>query len=94
MKGEMAEVLTEAYMSSEESEQEDGKLVYVVKTIPWESEDLKKRKRKLDRIHKKNQSKCSQDRAVKRVRKEGALSLLDRPEDCPNWPSVGDTDAS
>ena len=25
----------------------------VVKTVPWESEELKKRKRKLDRIHTK-----------------------------------------
>ena len=53
MKGEMAEVLTNAYMSSQESDQEDGRLVYVVKTVPWESEELKKRKRKLDRIHTK-----------------------------------------
>lgn len=38
-KGEMAEVLTDAfmYMSSEESDQEDGRLVYVVKTIPWKT---------------------------------------------------------
>ena len=77
MKGEMVEVLTEAYMSSEESDQDEGSL------FMWER----------DRIHKKYQSKRSQDRAVKCVTKKGAQSLLDRPEDCTNWASVSDTDA-
>ena len=45
MKNEMSEVITDAFMSSQESDQEDGKLVYVVKTDPWEREELKKRKR-------------------------------------------------
>ena len=53
IKGEMAEVLTDAYMSSMESDREDGRLVYVVKIALWESEELKERKRKLDRIHTK-----------------------------------------
>ena len=53
IKGEIAEVLTDAYMSSEESDQEDGRLIYALKTVPWESEELKKRKRRLDRIHTK-----------------------------------------
>ena len=45
-KGEMAEVLTEAYMSSEDSEyDESGKLLnYNVKDLAWESPKLKKRK--------------------------------------------------
>ena len=53
MKGEMTEVLTDAHMSSEEFDEEDGRLVYVVKTVPWEREELKNRKRKLDRIYTK-----------------------------------------
>jgi len=40
MKGEMAELLTDANMSSEESDQEDWSLVYVVRTVPWKSEEL------------------------------------------------------
>ena len=51
MKGEMSELLTDAKMSSEESDQEDWCHVYVVRTVPWKSEELQKRKRKLDRIH-------------------------------------------
>ena len=82
-----------SHVSSEESDQEDGRLLYVVKTIPWKSEELKKRKGKVDRIHTKNQSKRSQEWAVKRLRKQDALSYLNRPEDCPNWASVGDIDA-
>ena len=41
------------HMSSEESDQEDGRLLYVVKTIPWKGEELKKRKGNVDRIHTK-----------------------------------------
>ena len=70
MKGEMSELLTDAKMSSEESDQEDWCHVYVVRTVPWKSEELQKRKRKLDRIHThthKKKSKRSQERAVKEV---------------------------
>ena len=38
----MAEVLTDAYMSSQESDQEDERLVYVVKTVPWERREKEK----------------------------------------------------
>ena len=48
-KGRIAKILAEPYMSSEESGEEEGSKVYVIKTIPWESELLKKRKRKLDK---------------------------------------------
>ena len=44
-KGQVAEVLTEDRMSTEESSNEDDQLSYVVKTIPWESEKLRKRKK-------------------------------------------------
>ena len=47
-KGRIAKILAEPYTSSEESGEEEGSKVYV-KTIPWESELLKKRKRKLDK---------------------------------------------
>lgn len=39
MKGEMAELLTDANMSSEESDQEDWSLVNEVKTTAWKSEE-------------------------------------------------------
>ena len=78
-------MLTEDYMSSEESDTEDGKIVYVIKTIPWESNALKRKKKILDKIYKKGQSKRSQERAVKRVRREGALSLHEKPDNCPKW---------
>lgn len=56
-KGQVAEVLTEDYMSTEESSNEDDQLSYVVKAIPWESEKLIKRKKVLDKTHGKAQSK-------------------------------------
>ena len=46
-KGKIAEVLAEPYMSSEESGEEEGSKVYVVKSIPWESRLLKKEKKKV-----------------------------------------------
>lgn len=58
-KGQVAEVLTEDRMSTEESSNENDQLSYVVKTIPWESEKLRKRKKVLDKTHGKTQSKCS-----------------------------------
>ena len=87
-KGEVAEVLTEQFMSSEESEnEEDDKVIYVVKTIPWESEKLKKRKKRLDKEYNKTQTKCQNKRSVKRVRREGVSSRT-KPEDCPDWACV------
>ena len=75
-------------MSSEESGMEGDTLVYVVRTILRESDKVRKRKAKLDKIYSKGQSKCSQQRAVKRMRMEGVLSNLPKPGDCPGWPCL------
>ena len=83
----MAEVLREEYMSSEESAyDEDTKdlVQYNVKELAWESTKLTKRKKKLDKIHHKSKSACSQKRSVKRVR-DKTLSLRPKPDDCPAW---------
>ena len=66
-KGQVVEVLTEEYMSTEESSNEDDQLSYVVKTIPWESKMLEKGKQ-MDKTHVKTQSKRSKQRFVKRFR--------------------------
>ena len=87
-RGEVAEILSEEYMSSEESADEDGTMVYVVKAIPWESIKLKKRKRILDQKFSKNHSARSRQHSVKRVRKEGVNSLKAKPSNCPEWASV------
>ena len=50
-KGRIAEILAEPYMSSEESGEEEGSKVCVIKTILWKRELLKKRKRKLDKTY-------------------------------------------
>lgn len=87
-KGRIAEILAEPYMSSEESGEEECSKVYVIKTIPWERELLKKRKRKLDKRYIKTVSKRSQQRAVKHVRREEVRSSVPKPEDCPDWACV------
>ena len=76
---------TENFMSSEESADEDGSLVYAVKTIPWESALLKKRKKKLDKIYAKTSTKRSKQRSVKRVRRDGDISSTQKPHNCPKW---------
>ena len=84
-KGQVAEVLTEDYMSTEESSNEDDQLTYIVRTITWESERLTKRKKVLDKTHEKNQSKRSRQRLIKRVRHEGMISVRPKPDNCPEW---------
>ncbi|KAJ7355050.1 hypothetical protein OS493_028265 [Desmophyllum pertusum] len=76
LKGKVAEVLTDEYMSSEESSIEDDSAVYVIKTIPWESSQLKKRKRKLDKAYEKSSGKRSKQRSVKRVRKDEIIIFI------------------
>lgn len=88
LKEKVAEVLTDEYMSSEESSIEDDSAVYVIKTIPWESSQLKKRKRKLDKAYEKSSGKRSKQRSVKRVRKDEIISLREKPDNCPKWACV------
>ena len=70
MKRETTEMLTDAHMSSDEFDEEDGRLVYVVKTVPRESEEPKNRKRK---IHTKRTIQTLRGAGTKRLKK-GALS--------------------
>ena len=91
-KGQVAEVLREEAMSSEEScfeeEGETRKLVsYQVKRLPWESRKLKKYKKKLDIAYRKSLPKRARDRILPREVSEN-LSARDIPEDLPGWAKV------
>ena len=69
-KAKVAAVLTMDYMSSEESEtDEEGKTIYAVKTLTWQSqvESLPSLVRR--RLH---------------LRKEGGDSLRPKPRNCPD----------
>ena len=73
-KAKVAAVLTLDYMSSEESETDDeGKTVYAVKTLPWQSQDLKKKKKSLDKHHMESLPSLVRHRL--HLRKEGGDSL-------------------
>ena len=87
-KGQVAEVSTEDYMSTEESSNEDDQLTYVVKKMAWESERLTKRKKVLDETHEKTQFKRSRQRFVNRIRQEGMISVRPKPDDCQEWACV------
>ena len=81
----MAEVLTEDYMSSEDTDiDEAGKSANSVKELSWESRMLIKRKKAFDKFYVGQQSKRTRDRSIKRVR-GSMLANRDMPEDCPEW---------
>lgn len=91
-KGQMAELLiTEAYMSSEDSD--DNGRRYVVKELSWESRKLSKRKKQLDKFYHKQHSQRTKERLVPRVRGE-ELSLRSKPDDCPEWACIDSNNIS
>ena len=80
-KAQLAEILSEDYMSSEESDVE-GK--FLVKELAWESRKLEKRRQQLDKFYNEQHSKRTRERLVKRVRGD-VLSAQQKPVDCPDW---------
>ena len=79
----MTEVLTEDYMSSEDTDiDQAGKSVYSVKELSWESRKLIKRKKAFDKFYVGQQSKRTRDRSIKRG---SMLANRDKPEDFPEW---------
>ena len=82
----MAEVLLEDYMSSDESECDDsGTVVYHVKTLPWESPKLAKRKTKLDNEYRDIHNQRANKRVTPRIRMGNYSSRNQCPSDCPAW---------
>ena len=92
-KGKIAELLTEDYMSSEESQSEDesddegrsNKKKLCINTLPWESKELKTYKKKLDEQYASHQSVRSRRREFKRDRAHGNYFSRPKPENCPSW---------
>lgn len=83
-KAKVAEVLTLDYMSSEESDtDENGKGLYKIKTLPWQSQELKKRKKALDKQHKESLPELVRRRLT--PKHVGGVSSRSKPEDCPDW---------
>ena len=94
-KGKADEVLTEEYMSSEVSESGEeslsgdewcskGKKLYI-KTVPWESEELKTLKSKLDEEYASRQTSRSQRREFQRDRRPKDVSSRPKPNNGPSW---------
>ena len=81
----MAEVLTEDFISSEDTDMnEDGKFVYTVKDLAWESRKLTKRKKVLDKFYAGQHSKHGRNHSIKRLCGE-MLSARQHPDDFPAW---------
>ena len=78
-------LITEAYMSSEDSD--DNGRRYVVKELSWE------RKKQLDKFYHKQHSQRTKERLVPRVRGE-ELSLRSKPDDCPEWACIDSNNIS
>ena len=86
-KAKVIEVLRMDYMSSEESEQEclspHRTINYVVRPLPWQSNELKKIKRRLDRGYNDGLSELMKKRTL--PRSVGEPSSRGKPSDCPEW---------
>lgn len=62
---------------------EAGKTVYAVKTLSWQSQELKKKKKNLDKHHMDSLPELTRRRLIRR--KDGGESLRPKPTDCPDW---------
>ena len=99
-KGEAAEVLTEEYMSSEVSESEEESLLgdegcskekkLYIRTVPWESEELKTIKNKLDKEYASRQTSRARRREFQRDRRPEDVSSRPKPNNGPSWAFVKD----
>ena len=94
-KEKATEVLTEEYMSSEVSESGIGspsgdegcskeKKLYI-KTVPWESKDLKTLKSELDKEYTSRQTSHCRRREFQRERRPKDVSSRPKPNNCPSW---------
>ena len=94
-KGKVAEVLTEEYMSSEVSESGEESLSgdegcskekkLYIKTVPWESEELKTLKSKLDKEYASRQTSRARRREFQRDRRPEDVSSRSKPKNGPSW---------
>jgi len=88
-KGKVTEILQDATMSSEDSDMETDdqgrqRLTgYRVKKLPWESNKLKKIKKKLDRAYCSSLTRRARDRVL--PRREAARSQRAAPDNLPDW---------
>jgi hypothetical protein len=85
----VADVMRMEYMSSEESEiDEESQKVrhYNVRKLSWESRELRRSKRKLDKCHSESLPGLSKRIVV--PRQEGDASARSKPPTCPDWACV------
>lgn len=85
----VADVLRMEYMSSDESEvdEETNRVKrYVVRSFAWESRELRRAKKKIDKSHQDSLPGLS--RRVFIPREQGEPSDKPRPANCPDWACV------
>ncbi|KAK3744494.1 hypothetical protein QZH41_013158 [Actinostola sp. cb2023] len=86
-KTKFSQCLTIDYVSSEESEAEEEPpyktIAYVVKPLNWESQELKKAKKSLDKHHKSSLPDLVKRRVT--PRRNGYPSQRRKPDNCPDW---------
>ncbi|XP_031562827.1 uncharacterized protein LOC116298482 [Actinia tenebrosa] len=86
-KAKIASCLHPDYISSEESEVEEEEpfktVAYIVKPLNWESQELKKAKKSLDKHHKDSLPDLVKRRVI--PRRNGHPSRRQKPNDCPDW---------
>jgi hypothetical protein len=87
----VADALTMEYMSSDESEMDEkthghGVKQYNLRKFTWESGDLQRSKRKLDKSHQ--DSLLGLSKRVLIPREQRKPSSTPKPANCPDWAHV------
>ena len=83
-RAKVAEVMYCDYMSSEESDVDDGgNKIYVVRPLQWQSDKLTKKKKALDRHHSRSLARLVRERLGGRI--QGTQSTREVPDSCPGW---------
>ena len=84
----MAEILKPEYVSSEESEVDEENansvIKYKIHRLPWESRELRRAKRKLERLHRESLSGLIYGEELFPVRSAKALYMVAQTEDIPH----------
>ena len=83
----MAEILKPEYVSSEESEVDEENansvIKYKIHRLPWESRELRRAKRKLERLHRESLSGLIYGEELFPVRSAKALYMVAQTEHIP-----------
>jgi hypothetical protein len=85
----IADILRIEYMSTEESDVDEERVQhYKVRKLSWESRELRRAKRKLDKNHLDSLPGAGLSKRVMIPRQQGEPSTKPKPTNCPDWACI------